>query len=261
MDAEPLEGHGAAPVRRGAGGHPRRGPTDLMVTARRAWDAMMEHYLPGRADLVTAACDEVERVLGRLPASVLDLGGGPGTTVEATLRRWPATRATLLDIDPVLLALAREALPASVAICSADLGASRWTTAVGRHDAVLAVMTLHYLPEPRVRQLYREIRDVLTPDGVLLIVERFPADAPSPADRSPDDRPGDDPWTRWWSDLAADQALRPALAERAAIMSRPGSAEFFAPVDWHRAAACAAGYAGVRLVCRRGDRALLAVAA
>jgi SAM-dependent methyltransferase len=235
---------------------------DLMTTVRQAWDAMMEHYLPGRSDLVLAAGDEAERVLGRLPASVLDLGGGPGTTVEAVLRRWPATRATLLDIDPVLLALARRALPASVAICSADLTTPHWTASVGRHDVVLAVMTLHYFPESRVRQLYREIREVLAPNGVLLVVDRLSTDAPTPAGRpQADDPPGGDPWTRWWSDLAADQPLRPLLAERAAIMSRLESAEFVAPTDWHFSAARAAGYAGARLVCRRGDHALLAMIA
>jgi hypothetical protein len=76
-----------------------------------------------------------------------------------------------------------------------------------------------------------------------------------------DDPHDDDPWARWWAERATDETLRPVPAERAAVISRLDSAEFLAPIDWHLATARADGYAGARLVCRRGDRALLAFTA
>ena len=142
----------------------------------------------------------------------------------------------------------------------ADLTGRDWVDlAAGPHELVMVVMTLHYFPPPRVRQLYREIRDVLTPGGLLLVAEPMPVKPPHPASPLTDPSgPVDDPWTAWWRETARDPNLGPALAERAR-MSSQASAEFLTTVDWHRAAARAAGFTASRPVCRHGDHVLLAV--
>ncbi|MFC0530950.1 class I SAM-dependent methyltransferase [Phytohabitans kaempferiae] len=137
----------------------------------REWESMMDGFLPGRGDLMMAGMQTAETVLGQAPVAALDLGGGPGTTTRKLLRRWPACAVSLLDLDPVLLALARLAAPGA-AVRQADLSSARWRMAAGGpYDLVLAVMTLHYLPEGRVRQLYAEIRRSLRPGGLLLVAE------------------------------------------------------------------------------------------
>lgn len=225
-----------------------------IASHRRAWDAMMAHYLPGRADLIAAGCAETERVLGRPPRSVLDLGGGPGTTIEALLHRWPHTSATLIDIDPVLLALAHAGLPTSVAVRTADLARPCWVNrTAGLHELALAVMTLHHFPPVRVQQLYREIRDQLAPGGLLLIAEPMPAAVPAPTAPVADPN---DPWPAWWCGAAREPALQAALAERER-MPAITSAEFVTTVAWHHAAVLAVGFADTTVVHRAGDHVLL----
>jgi SAM-dependent methyltransferase len=171
------------------------------------------------------------------------------------LRRWPSCEVSLLDFDPVLLALAQAAAPGA-AIRRADLGTARWRlTADGPYDLVLAVTMLHYFPEGRVRQLYAEIRRLLRPGGLLLVAEPMPERA-LPARR---DRPdGPDPWQQWWRNLAGHPAMARLMHERARVMAGRQSAEFVASAHWHHAAARDAGYAESWLAWRRDDHALLA---
>ncbi|MFI6823139.1 class I SAM-dependent methyltransferase [Micromonospora sp. NPDC050187] len=230
---------------------------------RRDWDPMMNDYMPGRDACLTAGFDAVEQILGRPPSAVLDLGGGPGTTVEAVLGRWPHGRAVVLDADPVLLALARAGLPASASVLWADLGTPAWrATAGGPYDVVLLVMTLHYLPEERARELYAEIRTVLDPGGVLLMADRVPTADGSPVPNGSTRRDGSgtpDPWSRWWSDIAGEPALDEPLRQRSATLTGVTSVEFVADLNWHRVAALAAGFRTCRTVWRSDEHALLAM--
>jgi SAM-dependent methyltransferase len=221
----------------------------------RDWESMMDAYLPGRGDMTMAALLAVETALGRPPATVLDVGGGPGTTARTLLRRWPGSRVTVLDLDPVLQWLATQAAPAAV-VRRADLGTARWFLgAGGPYELALAVMTLHYFPEGRVRQLYAEIRRLLRPGGVLLVADAMPQGSARVRLDRPD---APDPWDQWWGALAGDPALAGLLEQRARTLAGRSSAEFAAGVDWHRTAAWDAGYAETRLVWRRGDHTLLA---
>lgn len=221
----------------------------------RDWESMMDTYLPGRGDLMMAGMHTAEAALGRPPATVLDLGGGPGTTTRKLLRRWPASRVSLLDLDPVLLALAETAVPGAT-IRRADLGTARWcTTAGGPYDLVLAVMTLHYFPEGRVRQLYAEIRRLLRPGGLVLVADPMPERSA----RARQDRPDcPEPWEQWWRAVGDHPAMAWLMRQRAQVIGGRRPAEFVAGLDWHQDAIGDAGYAESWLVWRRDEHALLA---
>ncbi len=217
----------------------------------------MQGYLPGRAELLTVGLGAAEDSLGRPPASVLDIGGGPGTTAEAVLRRWPRAAVTVLDADPALLALAEVALP-QVAARHGDLRTSAWRTAAeGPHDLVLLVMTLHYLPERRAAQLYPEIRELLRPGGTLLVVDAI-ATGRKPRQSGPELHAT---WLRWWQELHGDPAAERVADRRIAAYSGMASAEFIASIRWHEDAARAAGFATCRPVRRRGQYAALVAGA
>ncbi|WP_210405827.1 hypothetical protein [Micromonospora sp. MH33] len=119
-------------------------PQDL-TRWRRDWGAMMRHYQPGRKELVTAGLDAVDALLGRPPQRVLDVGGGPGTTADVILARRSDVQVTVLDVDPVLLALADAALPTAARTVCADIASPGWGVArwwpvrpgAGHHDRAL----------------------------------------------------------------------------------------------------------------------------
>ncbi|MGN9779663.1 class I SAM-dependent methyltransferase [Micromonospora sp. H33] len=221
---------------------------------RRDWETMMRHYQPGRDDLLAAGLAAAEQVLGHAPERVLDVGGGPGTTAEAVLRRWPGARVAVLDVDPALLALVDAALP-QVRTVRADIASVGWLPpAGGPYDLVLALMTLHYLPEQRVRDWYAEARHLLRPGGLLLVGDAMP-DAAICAQRQ---NSGTDPWTEWWTALAEEPSTRSLLSERTAAISGLSCAEFVAPADWHRETARRAGFSEATVLYRRAGHALMA---
>ena len=237
-----------------------------IVRCREAWTRVMSAFVPGLGALEETLCHAAEAVRGRPPGRVLDLGGGPGILAERMLRRWPAAAVSLMDIDPVLLALARQALGGELRAIDGDLSSPDWATHAGRdHDLITAVMTLHYLPPARVRACYAEARRSLAPGGLLVVADLMPDDGVpsvmSALDPAPDEAAAELAWAQWWNDLRATRALRPLLAERTAIFRERPPVEFTAPVSWHVTAAREAGFGEAGILWRSGRHAALAAVA
>ncbi|GAA4942479.1 class I SAM-dependent methyltransferase [Actinoplanes utahensis] len=266
------------------------------VAARRAgWDSLMAGFVPGLPTLEQAVLDTAERLSGP-PRRVLDLGGGPGLFAGRMAARWPGARIVLADIDPVLLALARDGLPASVTVLPTDLADPGWPARTGTgFDLVVAVMTVHYLAPESVWSLYAGVRRVLAPGGLLVVADVMPDDGlptvmraldPAPprtvltpaASGSVPDAAGLVPaaagfvpdedefvpgraglaWSRWWAELADDPSLQDLLAARADIFRDRPPAEFTAGPAWHADAARAAGFQETGLLWRSGRHAAFA---
>ncbi|UUV34714.1 class I SAM-dependent methyltransferase [Amycolatopsis roodepoortensis] len=196
-----------------------------------SWERLMVRYQPGREraiermiDLVASRCD------GGVPR-VLDVGGGTGTLCSRLLERLPGAEVTLVDLDPVMLAIAGASLPSSVEVVRADLRDPEWVTRLpdGGYDAVLAVMALHYLPPGRLTELYTELAGLVRAGGFVATVDDMP-DAGAAVSA------GDDvgtPWSAWWEQAAADPVLGPAVVERARLFGDAPSAEWHPPAAWH----------------------------
>ena len=124
------------------------------------------------------------------PRRIVDLGCGTGAGTFALLARFPDTRVSAVDSSVYLLhRLQQKAREAGVAeqvdIMQADLDGG-WPS-FGEVDLVWASASLHHLADPD--GALRRIRDILTPGGLLVVVEPdgFPRFLP---DRAPEGHPG-----------------------------------------------------------------------
>lgn len=103
---------------------------------------------------------------------LLDVGGGEGAFLAAVARRTPRLRLMLFDLPPVA-ARARQRLEEAglagrVAIHAGDFGVDRLPAG---GDLVSLVRVVHDHDDAAVLRLLRAVRDVLPPDGALLIAE------------------------------------------------------------------------------------------
>jgi SAM-dependent methyltransferase len=194
------------------------------------WDRQQTTYVPAREARFAAMFDLLEAGLPRR-FTVVDLGCGPGSLSRRLLERFPRARSIAVDIDPVLLHLGRHAvgtMGGRLRWVEADLREPSWLDRLppGRVDAVVSTTALHWLPEPRVRQLYREIHELLPRGGLFLDGDHVPSEDVGPelarlfdgvAERRRAERrrvPAWSRWEGWWRALEREPSLREFFRER-----------------------------------------------
>ncbi|MCY4187559.1 MAG: class I SAM-dependent methyltransferase [Bryobacterales bacterium] len=138
-----------------------------------SYDREIRRFIPGYQSLLDMASREVVR---NRPNLVLDLGAGTGALAEAILSTDDAVNVELIDIDPEMLAQARERL-------------AKFTprTRFSRHsfrgrlpacDGAAASLSLHHIRTIQAkRAVYQSIYEAILPGGTFAN-----ADAAVPAD-------------------------------------------------------------------------------
>jgi SAM-dependent methyltransferase len=193
----------------------------------RRWDRQQERYISDREERFTVIGDVVAHAVGqRSHPTVLDLGCGPGSLAARLAARLPSASIIGIDSDPVLLALARGTAPDTVRFVDADLTDPAWTGTAGLTapiDAAVSTTALHWLSEPALARVYREIADLLLPGGVLVNGDHFLDEQPTLARLTELVRTnraarrgvtGNEEWAAWWSAAEADRDLAPLVAQR-----------------------------------------------
>jgi trans-aconitate methyltransferase len=237
-----------------------------------SWDRQQEAFMPDREQRFAAMLDAVAATTDGQPPRLLDLAGGTGTIALRTLARFPGAEITVLDQDPVLLAIAGASLRDRATIVDADLGDPSWRAKLPQdgYDAVLTATALHWLPAERVAALYGEIREVLRPGGVFANADHMAEESlPELSERlrayARTQREARyaagaaTSWPDWWTIVAADESRAPAAAERARIYpAARHSHEWTPPATWHVDALRAAGFAEAGVLWRGGTDAAVA---
>ena len=240
-----------------------------------SWDRQQAAFMPDREQRFGAMLDAVAATTDGAAPRLLDLAGGTGAIALRTLARFPAARVTVLDQDPVLLAIAASSLRDRGTVVDADLGDPGWRAKLPEEgfDAVLTATALHWLPADRVAALYAEIHAVLRPGGIFANADHMPEESlPELSKRLRDHgravrearyaTGAATSWGDWWRIAAADEFLAPRAAERDRIYpSSVHHQEWTPPARWHVEALRAAGYTEAGVLWRGGtDAAVIGVA-
>jgi tRNA (cmo5U34)-methyltransferase len=105
--------------------------------------------LPGYDDLQARAVEAIPFEPGR----VLELGIGSGETTRRLLVRFPNARVTGIDVNPEMVARARElGVEARVGRIEDPLPEGPW-------DLVVGVLSVHHLTADQKRRLFRAVRE------------------------------------------------------------------------------------------------------
>lgn len=138
-----------------------------------AYDEAIRRFIPGYEAMLDAAAAEIARVA---PEHVLDLGGGTGALAEAIILAAPGATVELLDVDPDMLAVARERLGGFGR--RTRFREASFDDPLPDADAVAASLALHHVPTmDQKRRLFARIHECLRPGGVFVN-----ADATMPAE-------------------------------------------------------------------------------
>lgn len=267
---------------------PEANPRTVHLCERllRRWDPMFSRTVDPTRDHRTAAilATLADRPSG--PHRVLELGSGPGPLTERMLERFPKCRVVSVDIDPVLLHVGRVALrrfQRRTTWVLADLRRQGWSTALprARFDVAVSSLTLHWLEEKEIRSVYRTLRTLVCPGGLVVEGDFLPARAPKeplkrPTKTTTPPRSSErDPrelrafkvqWGEWWGALASDPSMHAPLRERQVRLPGPfpprrtSGPKAPAPLEFHVEALRDAGFQEPTVVWQdRGFRVLVAV--
>jgi ubiquinone/menaquinone biosynthesis C-methylase UbiE len=153
---------------------------DFLVESEvRTWVAACEVNKPWRMPVRLRFAE----LIAYLPGSnVLELGSGPGLLAECVLQYCPnVSRYTLLDFSEHMLTLSREHLIrfSSAHFVKGDFKSEEWTSVLEPpYSAVIAMQAIHEIRHKRhVPALYRELRALLAPGGIISICDGTPKDS------------------------------------------------------------------------------------
>ncbi len=129
-------------------------------------------YLKFKNERLQPSLDLISRIELENPATILDLGCGPGNSTAALRRRWPSARVAGLDNSPEMIAAAVRDFPQGEWIL-ADGGSFEPPTP---YDLIFANAALQWIPNHET--LIPRLFGVVAPGGALAVQVPAMNDAP-----------------------------------------------------------------------------------
>ena len=236
------------------------------------WDRQQEMYIADREERFDVIADVVA-ASGGPTQRILDLGCGPGSLAARLADRFPTAMIVGVDADPLLLGLAAAGYAdrANLRFVDADLRTAGWTAVVPAApiDAVVSTTALHWLTEPELGAVYREVSALLRPGGVFVDGDHFRAGSAHVERIESAVRDGRaarvgrtaEEWEQWWAAAGQAPELADLIGERDAQPIPHHVPEVPTLAD-HARLLEAAGFTEIAVVWQHGDdRVLTAVRA
>lgn len=221
-----------------------------------SWDQQQSAYIAHREARFNTMLEVLALTLGER-FHVLDAGCGPGSLTARLLARFPLIRVTALDLDPMLLAIAREALGQygdRVCFLQGDVTdtASFAPLQQDRPQAAVSSTAIHWLmPEQQVA-LYRQLYLLLDDNGLFMNADHQRFDQRQPRLQALATQHEHNTQQQAWQQGVPDWDTWFARALQLPHLAEPGAARtsLFAgrptplptPVDFHLTALRQAGF-------------------
>jgi SAM-dependent methyltransferase len=219
------------------------------------WDRMQERYLVRRDEriellvqLVRSTASPVQRVL--------DLGCGTGSLMQPILEAFPDAEIYGVDFDPVLLPLAEQRLRpygTRARLILADLRSEDWRAQLpASFDAVISATALHWLTEVQLAKLYRQLAQLLRPEGLFVNADHVASRQPAVQKlwelrreqmRQAEAQQIVEDWESFWEAYARALGLtgQRQISERV-LGGWDGGVEEGLPLEWHFTELKASGF-------------------
>ncbi|MFI1354157.1 class I SAM-dependent methyltransferase [Streptomyces sp. NPDC020898] len=202
------------------------------------WERQQQRYAVGREERFAVIADVVEHITAEDSASplVLDLGCGPGSLAARLSLRLPDAEIVGVDMDPLLLELARTHHGTAARYVETVIGGTGWIQALGLDrplDAAVSTTALHYLAPDELSRTYEQLAALLRPGGVLINGDHLPPENRSEVAGIADhigrrwaERQhvfAHEDWDSWWASVDDEPELADLLAERHRRQPRDGT--------------------------------------
>lgn len=135
-----------------------------------------DQYLKFARERTQASIDLASRVMVEIPASVIDIGCGPGNSTRVLRERWPNARITGLDSSPEMIDKAKADLPDIEWIT----GDASTFTFQKEYEVVFSNAAIQWMQDHEV--LVPRLYEIVKHGGALAV--QIPADQDSPIRRS-----------------------------------------------------------------------------
>ncbi len=138
-----------------------------MGTTAVEYDRVIRTLIPGYEQMLSTISWWLSEIIS--PAGkVIELGGGTGALAHAVLTRLPQLQLEMWDIDPQMLAVARERLGQLAQ--RVTVREQSFTEKLDECDAVIATLSLHHLSTlDAKRAVYTNVFRALSRPGIFLI--------------------------------------------------------------------------------------------
>ncbi len=135
-------------------------------TAASDYDRIIRTFIPGYEQMLSTIGWWLHQVIPH-NGRIIELGGGTGALAEAVLTKLPNVRVEIWDIDPNMIAVARDRLGKFGD--RVTLREKPFTEELDGCHAVVATLSLHHIPAlDAKRAVYTHIFEALSEGGIFL---------------------------------------------------------------------------------------------
>jgi SAM-dependent methyltransferase len=166
----------------GPSSHSENGPGPRHDIVWRA-ESLTTTYLEGVRGAIPLAAEQIDVIVRLARAArpgarlLLDLGCGDGILGHALCDAFSENAPTCVfaDFSPPMLDAARARVNGNNShFAEVDYGRAGWTSAVnkwGVFDVIVSGFSIHHQPDPRKKEVYKDVYDLLAPGGIFLNLE------------------------------------------------------------------------------------------